>query len=79
MKCEVHSSDLDVFINALKRVAEDVRSIPEEKGNALFYYYTIKLFFIIKISYGGTFILVHHVTGPIKSLNAPFRFFNVTI
>ncbi|KAG7497229.1 tyrosine 3-monooxygenase-like [Solea senegalensis] len=32
MKCDVHSSDLDVFINALKRVAGDVRSIPEEKG-----------------------------------------------
>uniref|UniRef100_A0AAQ5YUK3 Tyrosine 3-monooxygenase n=1 Tax=Amphiprion ocellaris TaxID=80972 RepID=A0AAQ5YUK3_AMPOC len=31
MKCEVHSSDLDVFINSLKRVADDVRSIPEEK------------------------------------------------
>uniref|UniRef100_A0A3Q1G336 Tyrosine hydroxylase 2 n=1 Tax=Acanthochromis polyacanthus TaxID=80966 RepID=A0A3Q1G336_9TELE len=30
MKCEVHSSDLDVFINSLKRVADDVRSIPEE-------------------------------------------------
>lgn len=32
MKCEVHSSDLDVFINALKRVTDDVRSIPDEKG-----------------------------------------------
>ncbi|AWO98231.1 Phenylalanine-4-hydroxylase [Scophthalmus maximus] len=31
MRCEVHSSDLDVFINALKRVADDVRSLPEEK------------------------------------------------
>ncbi|KAI9543038.1 hypothetical protein NQZ68_013969 [Dissostichus eleginoides] len=31
MKCEVHSSDLDVFINSLKRVVDDVRSIPEEK------------------------------------------------
>ncbi|KAG7225576.1 hypothetical protein INR49_004982 [Caranx melampygus] len=35
MKCEVHSSDLDVFINSLKRVADDVRSIPEEKGSSL--------------------------------------------
>lgn len=32
MKCEVHSSDLDVFINSLKRVADDVRSVPDEKG-----------------------------------------------
>lgn len=48
MKCEVHSSDLDVFINALKRVAEDVRSIPEEKGNALFYYYTLSFFSLLK-------------------------------
>ncbi|XP_042366961.1 tyrosine hydroxylase 2 [Plectropomus leopardus] len=31
MKCEVHSSDLDIFINSLKRVVDDVRSIPEEK------------------------------------------------
>ncbi|KAF1372206.1 hypothetical protein PFLUV_G00262790 [Perca fluviatilis] len=35
MKCEVHSSDLDAFINSLKRVVDEVRSIPEEKG---FYY-----------------------------------------
>lgn len=32
MKCEVHSSDVDVFIDSLKRVVEDVRSVPEEKG-----------------------------------------------
>lgn len=32
MRCEVHSSDLDVFINSLKRVADDVRSVPDEKG-----------------------------------------------
>ncbi|KAM9772359.1 tyrosine hydroxylase 2 [Syngnathus typhle] len=31
VKCEVHSSDLDVFINSLKRVVDNVRSIPEEK------------------------------------------------
>uniref|UniRef100_A0A671WFG4 Tyrosine 3-monooxygenase n=1 Tax=Sparus aurata TaxID=8175 RepID=A0A671WFG4_SPAAU len=31
MRCEVHSSDLDVFINTLKRVVDDVRSVPEEK------------------------------------------------
>ncbi|KAL6116667.1 th [Pungitius sinensis] len=31
MKCEVHSSDLDVFINSLKRVVDDVRSVPDEK------------------------------------------------
>lgn len=47
MKCEVHSSDLDVFINALKRVADDVCSIPDEKGEysalqALFYQCMIK-------------------------------------
>lgn len=32
MRCEVHSSDLEVFINSLKRVADDVRSVPDEKG-----------------------------------------------
>ncbi|XP_037553034.1 tyrosine 3-monooxygenase-like, partial [Nematolebias whitei] len=31
MTCEVHRSDLDVFINSLKRVVGDVRSVPEEK------------------------------------------------
>uniref|UniRef100_A0A674CDD8 Tyrosine 3-monooxygenase n=1 Tax=Salmo trutta TaxID=8032 RepID=A0A674CDD8_SALTR len=31
MRCEVHSSDTDIFINSLKRVADDVRTIPEEK------------------------------------------------
>ncbi|XP_072529997.1 tyrosine hydroxylase 2 [Salminus brasiliensis] len=31
MKCEVHSSDIDVFINSLKRVAEDVRIVQDEK------------------------------------------------
>ncbi|CAL8322982.1 unnamed protein product [Lota lota] len=31
MKCEVHSSDLDVFINSLKRVADDIRTFPDEK------------------------------------------------
>lgn len=35
MRCEVHSSNLDVFINSLKRVTDDVRCIPEEKGNDL--------------------------------------------
>lgn len=35
MRCEVHSSDLDVFITALKGVADDVRLIPEEKGSYL--------------------------------------------
>lgn len=35
MKCEVHSSDLDVFVNSLKRVADDVRCMPEEKGKCL--------------------------------------------
>lgn len=32
MKCEVNSSDMDVFIDSLKSVVEDVRSVPEEKG-----------------------------------------------
>ncbi|XP_014909540.1 tyrosine hydroxylase 2 [Poecilia latipinna] len=32
MSCEVHRSDLDVFINSLKRVADDVRTVPEEKA-----------------------------------------------
>ncbi|XP_023870218.1 tyrosine 3-monooxygenase-like isoform X5 [Salvelinus namaycush] len=31
MRCEVHISDTDTFINSLKRVADDVRTIPEEK------------------------------------------------
>uniref|UniRef100_A0A8C3ACL6 Tyrosine 3-monooxygenase n=1 Tax=Cyclopterus lumpus TaxID=8103 RepID=A0A8C3ACL6_CYCLU len=31
MKCEVHSSDMDVFINSLRRVVDDVRPVPEEK------------------------------------------------
>ncbi|XP_067110254.1 tyrosine hydroxylase 2 [Osmerus mordax] len=31
MKCEIHSSDVDVFLNSLKRVAEDVRPVQEEK------------------------------------------------
>lgn len=35
MRCEVHSSDLDVFINSLKRVADDVRSVPDEKGKQI--------------------------------------------
>lgn len=32
MRCEVKSSDLEVFINSLKKVADDVRSTPDEKG-----------------------------------------------
>ncbi|XP_061662688.1 tyrosine hydroxylase 2 [Syngnathoides biaculeatus] len=31
VKCEVNRSDLDVFVNSLKRVVDNVRSIPEEK------------------------------------------------
>ncbi|XP_061523521.1 tyrosine hydroxylase 2 [Phycodurus eques] len=31
VKCEVNSSDLDLFVNSLKRVVDNVRSIPEEK------------------------------------------------
>ncbi|KAM9402444.1 LOW QUALITY PROTEIN: tyrosine hydroxylase 2 [Salvelinus alpinus] len=31
MRCEVHISDTDTFINSLKRVADDVRTIPEGK------------------------------------------------
>ncbi|XP_068442378.1 tyrosine hydroxylase 2 [Clinocottus analis] len=31
MKCEVHRSDLDVFVNSLRRVVDDVRLVPEEK------------------------------------------------
>ncbi|KAJ8262000.1 hypothetical protein GJAV_G00160960 [Gymnothorax javanicus] len=31
VRCEIHSSDTDVFINSLKRVADDVRAIVEEK------------------------------------------------
>ncbi|XP_047245293.1 tyrosine hydroxylase 2 [Girardinichthys multiradiatus] len=32
MRCEVQRLDLDVFINSLKRVADDVRTVPEEKA-----------------------------------------------
>lgn len=32
MKCDVHGSGVDVFIDSLKSVVEDVRSVPEEKG-----------------------------------------------
>lgn len=32
MGCEVHGSDVDVFIDSLKSAMEDVRSVPEEKG-----------------------------------------------
>lgn len=32
MKCDVHGSDVDVFIDSLKSIVEDVRSVPEEKG-----------------------------------------------
>ncbi|MEQ2181044.1 hypothetical protein GOODEAATRI_007322, partial [Goodea atripinnis] len=35
MRCEVQRLDLDVFINSLKRVADDVRTVPEEKGDPL--------------------------------------------
>ncbi|XP_066561587.1 tyrosine hydroxylase 2 isoform X2 [Amia ocellicauda] len=31
VKCEVHSSEIDILINSLKRVADDVRTIKEEK------------------------------------------------
>ncbi|KAG5845750.1 tyrosine hydroxylase 2 [Anguilla rostrata] len=31
VRCEIHSSDTDVLINSLKRVADDVRAIAEEK------------------------------------------------
>uniref|UniRef100_A0A6Q2ZA60 Biopterin-dependent aromatic amino acid hydroxylase family profile domain-containing protein n=1 Tax=Esox lucius TaxID=8010 RepID=A0A6Q2ZA60_ESOLU len=31
MKCEVHSSDKDIFINSLKRIADSVRTVQEEK------------------------------------------------
>ncbi|TWW64840.1 Tyrosine 3-monooxygenase [Takifugu flavidus] len=32
MRCDVHGSDVDVFIDSLKSIVEDVRSVPEEKG-----------------------------------------------
>ncbi|KAG7267310.1 hypothetical protein CRUP_030075 [Coryphaenoides rupestris] len=32
LRCEVHSSDLDLFVSSLKRVADDVRTFPEEKS-----------------------------------------------
>ncbi|XP_061767909.1 tyrosine hydroxylase 2 isoform X2 [Nerophis ophidion] len=31
IKCEVHSSDVDVFINSLRRVVDNVKYTPEEK------------------------------------------------
>lgn len=64
MKCEVHSSDLDVFINALKRVADDVRSIPEEKGNRLILFWHFSLVLL-------TFLLrCVHVRTPDEMLQA---------
>lgn len=33
MVCEVHGSDVAVFIDSLKSVLEDVRSVPEERGD----------------------------------------------
>ena len=32
IRCEVHGADLDVFINSLRKVADDIRTFPEEKG-----------------------------------------------
>uniref|UniRef100_A0A8C4Y5S6 Tyrosine 3-monooxygenase n=1 Tax=Gopherus evgoodei TaxID=1825980 RepID=A0A8C4Y5S6_9SAUR len=32
VKCEVHNSDVSVLINSLKKVAEDVKTIREERG-----------------------------------------------
>uniref|UniRef100_A0A8C9QWA8 Tyrosine hydroxylase 2 n=1 Tax=Scleropages formosus TaxID=113540 RepID=A0A8C9QWA8_SCLFO len=32
VRCEVHRSDADVLINSLRRVAEDVRAVPEERA-----------------------------------------------
>lgn len=32
MVCEVQGSDVGVFIDSLKSALEDVRSVPEEKG-----------------------------------------------
>ena len=51
MKCEIHSSDVDVFLNSLKRVAEDVRPVQEEKGKANIFYiiYLYYLSIITKI------------------------------
>uniref|UniRef100_A0A8C5BKW0 Tyrosine hydroxylase 2 n=1 Tax=Gadus morhua TaxID=8049 RepID=A0A8C5BKW0_GADMO len=31
IRCEVHGADLDVFINSLRKVADDIRTFPEEK------------------------------------------------
>lgn len=32
MRCEMHCSDTDIFINSLKRVADEVRIVQEEKS-----------------------------------------------
>ena len=32
VRCELHGADLDVFINSLRKVADDLRTFPEEKG-----------------------------------------------
>lgn len=33
MACEVHGADVAVFIDSLKSALEDVRSVPEERGD----------------------------------------------
>uniref|UniRef100_A0A8C9SJW7 Tyrosine 3-monooxygenase n=1 Tax=Scleropages formosus TaxID=113540 RepID=A0A8C9SJW7_SCLFO len=38
VRCEVHRSDADVLINSLRRVAEDVRAVPEERGSSCVYF-----------------------------------------
>lgn len=37
MRCEVHCSDTDIFINSLKRVADEVRIVQEEKSRWFIY------------------------------------------
>lgn len=37
MRCEVHCSDTDIFINSLKRVADEVRIVQEEKSRSFIY------------------------------------------
>ena len=32
IRCEVHGADLDVFVNSLRKVADDIRTFPDEKG-----------------------------------------------
>lgn len=73
MKCEVHSSDLDVFINSLKRVADDVRSIPEEKGSYLILLSHFELFSLDPLTCFVTYLHVRASNGKLKQFATNYK------